>query len=94
MLLWKAHASFFVPNVAATQSYLLSQSLLISGERKIKDKLYSIFSRDPDRTVLEFERNDGTADDVTIERHMIGYPQKIDHIGIRVTEVYKFKIIL
>ena len=55
----------------------------------MKDKLYAIFSRDPDRTTLEFERNDGNADDVVMERHMIGYPQKIDHIGIRVTEVLK-----
>lgn len=79
------HASFSVPNVASTRDLLESQGLLISGERKMGDKLFAIFTRDPDRTTYEFEKNDGIPVEVEVTAEMIGFPQPIDHIGIRVS---------
>jgi len=80
------HASFSVPNVLATRTYLESQEIGISGERKFGPKLRAIFARDPDRTTLEFERNYLDSEDVIVTKEMIGYPQSIDHIGIRISK--------
>ena len=79
------HASFSVPNVQSARNLLESKDLVISGERKMGGKLLSIFTRDPDRTTYEFEKNDGVPLDVEVTTEMIGYPQNIDHIGIRVS---------
>lgn len=79
------HASFTVPNVPLAQAYLESQGIKISGERKGADRLFGVFARDPDRTTLEFELNFGDPQDVVFTGDMIGYPQCMDHIGIRVT---------
>lgn len=79
------HASFTVPNVPLAQAYIESQGIKISGERKGADRLFAVFARDPDRTTLEFELNSGEPKDVVFTGDMIGYPQCMDHIGIRVT---------
>lgn len=78
------HISFTVPHVENTRTYLESLGLTISGERKVGDKLYAIFSRDPDMTTLEFENNSGVGEDVPITADLIGYPKKLDHIGTRI----------
>lgn len=87
------HASFFVPNVAATGEYLISQGIALSGDRKRGDKLFAYFARDPDRTTWEFEKNHGEPDDVEMTRESIGQVKRIDHIGIRTchpTESFRF----
>lgn len=44
-----------------------------------------VFVRDPDRTTLEFERNDGGDDaPVVFTSDMIGYKSPLDHVGTRV----------
>ena len=78
------HISFTVPHVENTRVYLESMGLIISGERKVGDKLYALFTRDPDMTTLEFENNSGVVEDVPITADLIGYPKKLDHIGTRV----------
>ena len=65
-------------------SHLVPQGIAISGDRTRAGKLYGIFARDPDRTTLEFEKNHGDPEDVVVTRDMIGYPQRMDHVGIRV----------
>ena len=80
------HASFTVPNVAAAQTYIESQGIAISGDRTRAGKLYAVFARDPDRTTLEFEKNHGEPEDVVVTGDMIGYPQCMDHVGIRVCD--------
>lgn len=79
------HMSFFVPNVEKTRQYLEAQGLVITGERKRDEKLFAVFTRDLDKTTIEYERNHGDPEDVEITGEMIGYPQSIDHIGIRVS---------
>ena len=80
------HASFSVPNTLNVKSYLESQNIVISGERKYPgdDRLYAVFARDPDRTTFEFEKNFGEVEDIAVSRDLIGYPQCLDHVGIRV----------
>lgn len=80
------HASFTVPNTLSAKSYLESQGIVISGERKYpgNDRLFAVFARDPDMTTYEFEKNFGEDEDVTVTRDLIGYPQSMDHVGIRV----------
>jgi len=79
------HISFTVPHVENTRVYLESEmGLTISGERKVGDKLYALFTRDPDMTTLEFENNSGIGEDVPITADLIGYPKNLDHIGTRV----------
>ena len=47
--------------------------------------MFSVFCRDPDRTTLEFERNDGGDDaPVVFTSDMIGYKITLDHIGTRI----------
>ena len=79
------HAAFSVPSVPAAVTYLQSQGIAISGERPGKDRIASVFTRDPDFTTYEYERNDGPDDDVEMTADMIGYPQCLDHVGIRVS---------
>jgi len=79
------HISFTVPHVQNARVYLESEmGLTISGERKVGDKLYALFTRDPDMTTLEFENNSGIGEDVPITADLIGYPKNLDHIGTRV----------
>ena len=79
------HASFVVPNVAAAQRYMESQGISISGDRTRGGRLYAVFARDPDRTTYEFEKNHGEPEPMeTITADSIGYPQCMDHVGIRV----------
>ena len=80
------HASFTVPNVASAQTYLESQGIVISGDRTRAGKLYAVFARDPDKTTLEFEKNHGEPEDVVVTGDMIGNPQCMDHVGIRVCD--------
>lgn len=80
------HISFSVPSVDNTRVYLESLGLTISGERKVGDKLYALFTRDPDMTTLEFENNTGDNEDVVMTSELIGYPKNLDHIGTRVFE--------
>lgn len=87
------HASVFVPNVESTRNYFETVGVKITGERKHNENLKSLFSRDPDKTTWEFERNFGESEDVVITPSVIGGIQPIDHIGIRVTnpnEAIKF----
>ena len=79
------HASFSVPHVLNTKEYFEKNGLVISGERKMNSRLASIFVRDQDRTTFEFENNHNDEVDVDVSSDSIGFPQPIDHIGIRVT---------
>jgi hypothetical protein len=48
--------------------------------------LFAVFARDPDRTTFEFERNLGEDDPAVVGKFtsdLIGYPQNMDHVGIR-----------
>jgi len=81
------HVAFSVHNVEKTKGFLESVGIAISGERKPPGRpLLALFARDPDRTTLEFERNDGVAGEGEISRETIGYPQNMDHVGIRVSK--------
>ena len=80
------HASFSVPNVQSTAKYFENVGLAVSGERKHEGVLKAIFTRDPDRTTFEFERNFGEPLDEEVTASSIGYPQCLDHVGIRVTK--------
>lgn len=79
------HAAFSVPSVPAAKAYLESQGIAISGERPGVNRIASVFVRDPDLTTLEFERNEGPDDIVVMTGDMIGHPQCMDHVGIRVS---------
>ena len=69
-----------------------SLGIAISGDRIRAGKLYGIFARDPDRTTLEFEKNHGEPENVVVTRDMIGYPQRMDHVGIRVHDPEEVRI--
>ena len=78
------HMSFSVPNTPNAAKYLESLGLLISGERRMggpTGHLWGVFTRDPDRTTIEYEKNSNDQDDVEVTAANIGYPQSIDHIG-------------
>lgn len=64
----------------------------ISGERRMgpEDITRAIFVRDPDRNVLEFERNLGAMKDVEhFTASMIGDARPMDHVGTRVVDPAK-----
>lgn len=79
------HAAFTVPSVEGTRKYLEGVGIAISGERKMGERIASIFARDPDRTTFEFENNYGPVEYVEVTPDMIGYPQRMDHVGIRIS---------
>jgi len=80
------HMSFAVGSVPKTRAYFEKIGHAITGTR---GKL-ALFIRDPDRTVLEFERNDGLEDesaDPAIDLAILSnVPHNgIDHIGTRLS---------
>mmetsp|Transcript_8930 Transcript_8930/g.13409 ORF Transcript_8930/g.13409 Transcript_8930/m.13409 type:complete len:325 (-) Transcript_8930:278-1252(-) len=80
------HVAFTVPSVPAVRSFFEGVGIQISGERGSYNRaLAAVFVRDPDRTVFEFEKNYGEDEIVIITSDMIGYPQCMDHVGIRVS---------
>ena len=87
------HASFQVPNVAGVRHYMeTTMGIPVSGTRGSM----AIFVRDPDRTTLEFERNDGKSDDKAPEEFQpetIGNGKCMDHVGIRIRAPYDEKLL-
>ena len=82
------HMSFGVGSVPGVQNYFDSQSIPLSGTRGFPGKgTVAIFVRDPDRTVLEFERNDGKDDETPVDSVVLSNPPRggIDHIGTRIS---------
>ena len=79
------HAAFTVQSVPNAKKYLTEAGLVISGERPGQGRVASVFVRDLDRTTFEFE-NDHGDNDIEITPQLIGYPQCMDHVGIRVTK--------
>jgi catechol 2,3-dioxygenase-like lactoylglutathione lyase family enzyme len=82
---WKppghTHASWRVPSVPAVKTFFAEQGIPLSGTRST----LSVFVRDPDRTTLEFERNDGVDEpDAFTGARAIGYGRTLDHVGVRV----------
>lgn len=82
---WKppghTHASWRVPSVPAVKTFFAEQGIPLSGTRST----LSVFVRDPDRTTLEFERNDGVDEpDAFTGASAIGYGRTLDHVGVRV----------
>jgi len=78
--------SFGVRSVANTRSYFESEEtgIAISGTRRN----LAIFIRDPDRTVLEFERNDGGDEaEVKVTADVLSATPRggLDHIGTRIS---------
>lgn len=79
------HASWTVPSVPGMKAFLAARDIPLSGTRSN----LAVFIRDPDRTTLEFERNDG-GDDQSAEftAEMIGAARTMDHLGTRVRPPY------
>jgi catechol 2,3-dioxygenase-like lactoylglutathione lyase family enzyme len=82
---WKppghTHACWRVPSVPAVKTFLAEQGIPLSGTRST----LAVFVRDPDRTTLEFERNDGVDEpDAFTGASAIGYGRALDHVGVRV----------
>jgi len=74
------HASWKVPSVPGVKQFLDSLGIPLSGTRST----LAVFVRDPDRTTLEFERNDGKDEPPAVFTAAdIGYTQPLDHVGIR-----------
>jgi catechol 2,3-dioxygenase-like lactoylglutathione lyase family enzyme len=75
---------FGVGSVPGVQAYFEEQAIPLSGTRVIPGRgTVSIFVRDPDGTILEFERNDGVDDGaVETSKTLSNAPRGgIDHIG-------------
>ena len=74
------HASWSVQSVPGVKDFLASLGISPSGLRST----LAVFVRDPDRTTLEFERNDGGDDRVeAFTPAMIGHGKPLDHVGTR-----------
>ena len=74
------HASWKVPSVPALKAFLEGLGIPLSGTRST----LAVFVRDPDRTTLEFERNDGKDEPpAAFTAEHIGWTQPLDHVGIR-----------
>jgi catechol 2,3-dioxygenase-like lactoylglutathione lyase family enzyme len=74
------HASWAVPSVPGMKTFLERLAVPLSGTRGT----LAVFVRDPDRTTLEFERNDGGDDaSAVFSSDMIGSTKPLDHVGIR-----------
>jgi catechol 2,3-dioxygenase-like lactoylglutathione lyase family enzyme len=80
------HASWSVPSVPAVKELMASLGVPLSGTRAS----LAIFVRDPDRTTLEFERNDGGDEPSPGPpgSSMIGFGRRLDHVGTRVRPPY------
>lgn len=80
------HASWTVPSVPSAKAFLAASGIELSGTRSS----LAVFVRDPDRTTLEFERNDGQDEPppVFLPSH-IGHRRPLDHVGIRVRAPYE-----
>jgi catechol 2,3-dioxygenase-like lactoylglutathione lyase family enzyme len=75
------HCSWKVPSVTGVKTFLEGLGIALSGTRST----LAVFVRDPDRTTLEMERNDGK-DEPPAEGFSaahIGWTQPLDHVGIR-----------
>jgi catechol 2,3-dioxygenase-like lactoylglutathione lyase family enzyme len=84
------HFCIGVGSVPQTREYLKSMGIAESGSREMFGKyVASVFVRDPDRTVVELERNDGQDDNVPVTPETLSKAARrgIDHIGTRVTKV-------
>jgi catechol 2,3-dioxygenase-like lactoylglutathione lyase family enzyme len=84
------HMSFGVGSVPGVVAYFEKEQIPLSGTRSIPGipGLAAVFIRDPDRTVLEFERNDGGNDDgLEITSAVLSLAPRggIDHVGTRVS---------
>ena len=74
------HASWAVPSVPALKSFLAGLGVELSGTRST----LAVFVRDPDRTTLEFERNDGKDEPpASFGAEHIGAGKPLDHVGTR-----------
>jgi catechol 2,3-dioxygenase-like lactoylglutathione lyase family enzyme len=74
------HASWKVPSVPSVKLFLASLDMALSGTRST----LAVFVRDPDRTTLEFERNDGGDEPPPVfGGEHVGYGCPLDHVGIR-----------
>jgi catechol 2,3-dioxygenase-like lactoylglutathione lyase family enzyme len=75
------HASWSVCSVPGVKTFMEENGIPLSGTRNT----LAIFVRDPDRTTLEFERNDGGDDAPSVfTKDMIGYHSTLDHVGTRI----------
>ena len=86
---WKppghTHASWSVPSVPAAKAFLEGVSIPLSGTRST----LAVFVRDPDRTTLEFERNDGVDEPSAFTgANAIGFGRPLDHVGVRIRAPY------
>ena len=83
------HMSFGVGSVPGVVAYFEKEQIPLSGTRSIPGIAgpVSIFVRDPDRTVIEFERNDGGDDSLAVTSNVLSPAPRggIDHIGTRVS---------
>ena len=80
------HASWAVPSVPAVSAFLASLGVPLSGTRST----LAVFVRDPDRTTLEFERNDGGDDrPAAFGPQHIGAAAPLDHVGTRLRAPYE-----
>jgi len=81
------HASWSVPSVPAANAFFEGLGVPLSGTRST----LALFVRDPDRTTLEFERNDGKDEAPAggITSAMIGFGRPLDHVGVRVRPPYQ-----
>ena len=80
------HASWKVPSVPGVKKYLEEQGVPLSGTRST----LAVFVRDPDRTTLEFERNDGKDEhQEEFVAEMIGWGRTLDHVGTRIRAPYE-----
>lgn len=79
------HASWAVPSVPSVKAFMATLGIEPSGARST----LAIFVRDPDRTTLEFERNDGLDEppEVFTPDH-IADKRPLDHVGVRVGAPY------
>lgn len=70
-----------MPSVPGVKGFLASQDVPLSGLRST----LAVFVRDPDRSTLEFERNDGGDEPpAAFSAAHIGHSRPLDHVGTRV----------
>ena len=75
------HASWKVNSVPGVKTFLEGLGIPLSGTRST----LAVFVRDPDRTTLELERNDGKDEPPALgfSAAHIGWGVPLDHVGIR-----------
>jgi catechol 2,3-dioxygenase-like lactoylglutathione lyase family enzyme len=83
------HFCIGVGSVPQTRKYLESIGFVESGARDMFGFVASVFYRDPDRTVVELERNDGEDDGRPVTAETLSKAPRggMDHVGTRVTKV-------